>query len=104
MKSIIDALFEGKIVPFELIGVTGNEEHEAVNRNISEEKEYFKSKLTKEDCLRLEALENLYSQSSSIQDVETFRYGFRLGVLLMAEVFTGKDVFTDKTARKRESE
>ena len=96
MKSILDALFDGKINPYEQIGVTGDEEYDEVNRNIRGEKEYFKSKLTEQDQQRLEAFESLFSQSSSIQDVETFRYGFRLGVLIMAEVFTGKDMFAAK--------
>lgn len=96
MKSIIDALFDGKILPYEQIGVSGDEEYDALNQNISEKREYFKSRLTEEDCKRLEALDLLYEQSASVQDVETFRYGFRLGVLIMAEVFTGKDLFTVK--------
>lgn len=96
MKSVIDALFEGKILPYEQIGVTGDDEYDEVNRNIRGEKEYFKSKLTEQDRQRLDALENLYTQSSYIQDVETFRYGFRLGVLIMVEIFTGKDLFAPK--------
>lgn len=96
MKSIIDILFEGKVLPHEQIGVTGDEEYDAVNRNIREEKEYWGNKLTEQDRQRLEALEKLYSQSSSIQNIETFRYGFRLGVLIMAEAFTGKDMFAPK--------
>jgi len=95
-QSIIDALFNGKVMPYEQIGVTGDDEYEAINRNIREEKEYFKSKLTEQDRQRLEAFESLFSQSSSIQNVETFRYGFRLGVMIMVEIFTGKDLFAPK--------
>ena len=92
---ILEALFEGKICPRGQIGVTGNKEYDQLNEKIGKELLYFKELVNQQDCERLEALENLYSEMASIQDLETFTYGFRLGMMLMAEVFTGKDIVSN---------
>jgi len=90
MKSTLKSLFNDGIYPFEEI-VPKDPEYRAVNRKISEEKQYFIQKMSSEDAQQFEKLENLYSESTSIYACECFTYGFRLGALLMGEVFTGEE-------------
>jgi len=90
MKSILKELFDGNVYPSELIVPKSSQYHET-NQKISDEQDYFKGKLSEDDRKRLEELGNLYCQSTDIDSFESFSYGFKLGVMLMVEVFTGKD-------------
>lgn len=90
MKSLLQGLYAGEISPDELI-VPKSREYRSMNRKIGEEKEYLKSRLSVEDCKRFEELDYLLMQTGSMNSEASFSYGFRLGVMLMIEVFTGKD-------------
>lgn len=90
MKSILQGLYDGEIFPDELIVPKGNP-YRSVNNTIGTEKEYIKSKLSEEAYKRFEELDDLYRQSSSIEAEASFIYGFRLGAMLMIEVFAGEE-------------
>ena len=90
MKSILQALYDGEIFPDELI-VPKDPEYRPIHRKISAEKEYLKQKLTEEDYKRLEKIDNLLCQATSMSAYEAFSYGFKLGAILMIEIFTGAD-------------
>ena len=88
MNSVLNELYNGNINPYELIYPKDPEFCE-INEKISDETLFWKSKLTKEEFNRLEDLQNLLMQSSSVELRETFKYGFKLGVMIMIESFTG---------------
>ncbi|WP_195985490.1 DUF6809 family protein [Clostridium sp. D33t1_170424_F3] len=90
MDSMIKALFRGEILPEERI-VPDDPAYWPVNYAISDEKKYFEEKLTQEDKARFEKLDDLYYQSITMYGAQSFQYGFKLGALLMTDVFTGKE-------------
>ena len=85
MKSILQLLYNGEIFPSELI-IPKGPEYRQINKKIEEEKQ----KLSEEDCKRFEELDDLCCQSYSMRAKESFLYGFKLGALIIAEVFTGQ--------------
>lgn len=86
MRHILADLYHGRITPWERPPIH-NEEEWAVGRRIEEETRYFVQKMSPEDCQRFQALEDLYTESSGIAQVNAFSHGFKLGVELMTEVF-----------------
>lgn len=90
MKSVLSELFRGKIYPDEQI-VPNDPEYRNVNNKISDEMDCFEERLSREDFDKLEELYGLYSESSFIMEEHSFAYGFKLGTLLMTEVFMGKN-------------
>ena len=83
LKSIIKALFE-RHVPL-------SSERMEIERKITSEKNYYKGKMSPDDWLRFEGLENLYTQASSNEDAENFARGFIMGALIMFEVAVGRE-------------
>lgn len=90
MKSILQGLYDGEIFPNELI-VPKDKAYRSVSNTIGTKKEYIKSKLSEEAYKSFEELVDLYRQSSSMEAEASFLYGFRLGSMLMIEVFTGEE-------------
>lgn len=89
MKSILHELYNGHIYPAEQI-VLQDSDYRPLNRKIREEKESLKRKLSEEDIKRLSQLEDMYTHSITMEETETFIYGFKLASLLMIEIFTGE--------------
>lgn len=89
-KSILEALFYGKIAPFER-GVKHSPERAEVEHKIQEEKEFFKSELSHDLHQRFTALEDLYNRASDDEEIDIFTHGFTIGALIMLEVMAGKE-------------
>ncbi|WP_050699219.1 DUF6809 family protein [Anaeromassilibacillus senegalensis] len=90
MQRIIEALFDGQIIPWERrADVTA--EHRAVNKKIEDEKRYFMEKMSLDDCKRFQKLESLYETAVHCEDVDLYAHGFTLGTLLMLEVLEKKE-------------
>lgn len=89
MKSILEELYDGKIFPEEQI-VPKDHNYRPLNEKISELLEEWKKKLSEDDYYQLESFLELCSESSSMEASESFVYGFKLGALIMVEVFTGR--------------
>jgi hypothetical protein len=89
MKTILEELYNGHILPAELI-VPQNSEYRPLNRKISDIKETWQKKLSVDDYKSLETLLELYCQSSALEASASFGYGFKLGAMLMLEVLSGK--------------
>lgn len=87
MSSILADLYYGRISPWER-RPTLDEESRENSRKIENEKRYFIQKFSLDDCQRFQELENLYTQSSDIEQADAFSCGFKLGAELMVEVFT----------------
>jgi hypothetical protein len=89
MKTILEELYNGHILPAELI-VPQNPEYRPLNRKISDIKETWQKKLSADDYKSLEMLLELYCQSSVLEASASFEYGFKLGAMMMLEVLGGK--------------
>ena len=90
MKSILQSLYDGKLYPSALV-MPKDPEYHSVNMKIEKEKEYFEEKLSEEDYKRFEALNDLYDRSFIMHETESFISGFKLGALMLIEVFTDKE-------------
>jgi hypothetical protein len=89
MKPILEELFYGQIYPFERI-VPNDPGYRPLNQKISAIKQTLQEKLPAEDCQALEELLDLCCDSGVLESAASFRYGFKLGALIMLEVLGGK--------------
>ena len=61
-----------------------------VYKKIEEERQYFSFSMSPEDYERFEAFENLLDEVQGMTDISTFIYAFKLGAMLMCDVFMGE--------------
>lgn len=94
MSRILEALYDGRILPYEHTYIKSAEQME-IDQKIEAEYRYFDTKLSPEDSKRLRKMENLFTSAFSFEQSDTFGYGFRLGAALMTEVFTGGTLTND---------
>lgn len=87
--SIMEALFDGRIIPWERSSVH-TPERMALEERIQKEKKYFVEKMSLDDCQRFQALEGLYSEAAFDEETGVYSHGFALGALLMLEVMEKK--------------
>ena len=78
-------MYEGKIVPWERHNRSSAKQLEIV-RKIASEEEYFEDTLTPDDFKRLQALFNMFSEVSVLNEYDIFSYGFSVGLLLMQDI------------------
>lgn len=90
MKSILEELYGGNIYPDALI-ISKDPEYRTVIKKISDMLAVWKKKLSEDDYNQFRSLLDLHSEASSMEASESFMYGFRLGTLIMIEVFSGKE-------------
>lgn len=90
MNNILEQLYNGEIYPSENI-VPSNPQYRPLTLKISDEREALQSKLNAEDSERLEALGEMYVETSSMYGYENFLCGFKLGAFLMLEILKGED-------------
>lgn len=89
-KSIMAALFDGRVIPWERRN-THTPERRALEAKIEDEKRYFIEKMSLDDCQRFEKLETLYQDAAFDEETEIYSYGFTLGATLMLEVMQHRD-------------
>jgi hypothetical protein len=94
MKSILEALYAGRIAPFETI-FPKNPEYLQLGRKITTNTAEWRKKLSEDDYQSLDALLELCGEIRTLESGATFDYGFRLGAMLMLEVLTGRDELVD---------
>ena len=87
--SIMEALFSGKIIPWERRH-TATAKRKETEEKIENEKQYFLERLSPEDAERFETLEDLYHDMIFYEEADTYSHGFTLGALLMQEVMEKK--------------
>ena len=90
MKNILNDLYYGKLSGWERRPVRTVEFRE-INSKIESEKQYFVSKMSLDDCQRFQALENLYSQSHSLDEFDAYCAGVKFAVMLMSAVFMSEN-------------
>jgi len=86
MENILHDVYYGRLHGYERQHHRTNE-IKAVNEKIRSEREYFEDKMTDDDVQRFRTLEELYTQASGSDEMDSFLYGFRMGVKLMCAVF-----------------
>jgi hypothetical protein len=85
MKSLLSALFNGNLYPNERFIHTP--EYKQINKSILQEMKFWETTLSGDDFKKLENLQGLFCKSGSIENEQHFSIGFKLGVLIMVEVF-----------------
>ncbi|MCL2343404.1 MAG: hypothetical protein FWC62_05865 [Firmicutes bacterium] len=85
--SILEALFNGKIIPWERRGIQ-TPEYKELRKKIETGRQYFTEKMSSDDYLRFQELEALYSDADSEEEINVYAHGFTLGVLLMVEAMS----------------
>lgn len=89
-KSIMKALFNGGVIPWERRN-THTPERRELETKIENEKRYFIEKMSLDDCQRFEKLETLYQDAAFDEETDIYTHGFTLGAMLMIEVMANKD-------------
>ncbi|GIO97124.1 hypothetical protein J14TS5_22100 [Paenibacillus lautus] len=89
MSSILEQLYFGEIRPEEVI-VPKNPEYGSINKKISNLKEQLKLMLSEKDIELLDETFDLLGRSFSIYSTEVFVHGFKMGALMITEVFDNK--------------
>ena len=88
--SIMHDLYFGNLVPWER-GRPEDQNYTPIRHRVSEIKEHFKSILSTEEYKRFEEMEDLDSQSGTIEEIHLFNYAFSMGILMMIDVFDFKE-------------
>lgn len=92
--SVLEDLYNGKIYPLEEI-IPQNEEFRFLERKIGSEREYFADGLSDEDKKRFEKMNEMIYKCELMSDYASFSYGFRLGAMLLFEIFAERG-YSDK--------
>ncbi|MFM9279640.1 DUF6809 family protein [Paenibacillus jiagnxiensis] len=91
MGIVLENLFYGNLRPDECIH-PANSEYLSLNQKISSLMEAYHKKLSPEEYNELEQLIDLLGQSTSMYSAAAYTEGFRLGAMMMIEVFGGTDL------------
>ena len=94
MKSLLTELFNGNLYPNEKFVHTSK--YKQVNKSISKEMDFWKKTLSGDNFERLEDLQGLLCQTGSMENEHYFSLGFKLGTLIMIEVFSAKEGLFDE--------
>jgi hypothetical protein len=94
MKSILNRLYWGSIIPWERCDPK-SEEHLEMVRKIEAEERYFMEKLPPEDLQRFQTLSDLKARLSSDGEESLFSYAFSLGFLLALDVAEEAEMIAD---------
>lgn len=86
MKSIVEELFCGNLKPEERM-VPTDPDYRPLNKKISEIMQEAKDRFSEKDFATLEQILDLNGESNSMVIKEAFVQGFRMGTLVMVEVF-----------------
>ena len=89
-KSIMYDLYYGNLVPSER-GCPPDPNYSLINRKIIALKEHFASILSPEEYKRFDEVEDLHSQSDTIEAEHLFEYAFCMGALMMINIFDFKE-------------
>ena len=85
-ESMLHDLYFGEISPWERAPVRTREYKELTSK-IIDIWEYLKDRLSPEDYIKLEEMQNLRAQADAIDSTDLFAYAFRTGALMMIDIF-----------------
>lgn len=86
---IIEDLYYGRLRPSELIKPNGPE-LQRINQRIIDSLQMLKERLSEEDFDQVDELLDLQSDSSSLHSALSFIQGYKIGALMMIDVFSGE--------------
>lgn len=86
--SILQRLYDGKVYPCEEIIPQDHSEYRALSGKVGDDYEYLMKELSPEQVRRFEEMDKGRTKLSNMQAYANFEYGFRLGAMLMSEVFS----------------
>ncbi len=89
-ESMIHDLYFGRISPWERERIH-TQEYSELTKKFDDIVAHFKNLLSSEEYARFEEMENLRAQTDIIDDVTLFEYSFRLGALMMIDIFGFKE-------------
>ena len=87
--SILEALFYGKIIPWERKS-TNTHERKELGEKIENERQYFVERMSFDDCQRFEKMFSLFMQVNYEEEIDIYLHGFTLGSLIMMEIMEKK--------------
>ena len=85
MKSILQGLYAGDIIPWERRNPHSEAQRKILHK-LEDEERYFMAKMSLDDCDRFQKLSQLQADLSVIGEEQLFSYAFTLGMLLTLEV------------------
>ena len=94
MKIILEDFYYGKLHPNELIKPS-NPEIKQLSSKITGELQMLQKTLTGQHWEQVEKLFELQMEMDSLQSVLSFIQGYKIGALMMIEVFSGENVAGD---------
>ena len=93
--STMEALFDGRIIPWER-RVEITDERRDIEKRIESEKRYFISKMSPDDCERFKQLDELYRSAAHSEEIDIYSHGFTLGAMLILEVLGKQEKIINK--------
>ncbi|OKP85842.1 hypothetical protein A3842_07190 [Paenibacillus sp. P3E] len=85
---ILEDFYYGRLRPNELVKPS-DPEFQKINQKITESLQMLKEQFSEEDFEQVEKLIDLQSDSNSLQSALSFIQGYRMGALMMIEVYKG---------------
>ena len=89
-ESILHDLYFGRISPWEREQVH-TEKYRVITKKWNDIVAHFKNLLSSEEFARFEEMQSLWAEAEMIDDAALFEYGFRLGALMMIDIFGFKE-------------
>ena len=86
--SILEQLYDGKVYPCEDIIPQNQSVYRAVSGQVGDAYESLLKELSPEQVRRFEEMDKGRTKLSNMQAYANFEYGFKLGAMLMSEVFS----------------
>lgn len=86
--NLLKDLYSGKIYPFEKI-VPTDKAYRVTSEKAGELREYLQEKSSPEDKEKFRQCEQYTHEVHCMECFANFSYGFRLGVMLLLDVFSG---------------
>ncbi|WFR65323.1 hypothetical protein P9222_16030 [Paenibacillus amylolyticus] len=90
MNSILEALYNGRLRPDEMMMPT-HPEYQALGRQIAALTEQWKNRLSENEFLELEQLFDLCGRCEGMHTEAAFAQGFRLGANMLIEVMSQRE-------------
>lgn len=84
MKSVLRGMYQGDIIPWAR-GISNSKKRCEIFEKIEKEEKYFMTRLSPDDCQRLTALSDLYTQLTAVDEEDLYAYAFSLGMLIAME-------------------
>lgn len=85
MKSILHDFYLGRINPSERHSAS-NPEYKGIIKELDNEERYLLSRMSTDDSQHFQEFKKLLYHATSIDEVEIFKIGYKLGALMVMEV------------------